>query len=85
MPVLVQPVDERYHPIGEPFSMVTRDVSPSGVGLVHSEPIRHKFLALQMLLNGERVNFVIKVVWNMGLGPFYGAGGEFVAKLESFP
>jgi hypothetical protein len=85
VPVLVQPVDEQFRAIGAPFAVVTRDISPKGIGLVHSEPIEHQWLALQMSLAGEQVNVAAEVLWCKGFGPFYYVGGEFVAKLEGFP
>ncbi len=85
VPVLVQPVDEEFHPVGTPFACVTRDISAKGIGLVHSEPFDDRLLGLQLSLAGEEVNVVVKVQWSSHLGPFYYAGGEFVARLESFP
>jgi len=38
-----------------------------------------------MSLAGEELNVVVKLLWSKALGPFYYIGGEFVAKLVSFP
>ena len=83
--VLAQPVDEQYRAIGEPFALVTRDISEKGIGLVHTEPITDNLLAIQMSLAGEEVNVVIRLLWSKALGPFHYIGGEFVAKSVSFP
>ncbi|MGA2062267.1 MAG: PilZ domain-containing protein [Thermoguttaceae bacterium] len=83
--VLAQPVDEQYRVIGEPFALVTRDISEKGIGLVHTEPINDNLLAIQMSLAGEEVNVVVRLLWSKALGPFHYIGGEFVAKLVSFP
>jgi hypothetical protein len=83
--VLAQPVDEQYRALGEPFALVTRDISKKGIGLVHTEPIRDNLLAIQMSLAGEEVNVVVRLLWSKALGPFYYIGGKFVAKLVSFP
>jgi hypothetical protein len=83
--VLAQPVDEQYRAIGEPFALVTRDISEKGIGLVHIKPIADNLLALQMSLVGEEVNVVVRLLWSKVFGPFYYIGGEFVAKLVSFP
>ena len=85
VPAVVQPLDKHHQPVGEAFAVVARDISPKGIGLVHTERIDHKLLALQISLGGEEANLVVRVVWNMGLGPFYGIGGEFVAKWDRFP
>jgi hypothetical protein len=39
VPVLVQPLDLDLQPLGGPFEAVTRDVSPSGIGLFVSRSI----------------------------------------------
>jgi len=41
MPVIVQGVDERISPIGEPQAMVIRDFSRKGTGHVHELPFEH--------------------------------------------
>jgi hypothetical protein len=83
--VLAQPVDEQYRAMGKPFALVTRDISKKGIGLVHTEAITDNLLAVQMSLAGEEVNLVVRLLWSKPLGPFYYLGGEFVAKLASFP
>jgi hypothetical protein len=85
VPVVAQPVDEQGSALGTPFALVTRDISPTGIGLVHLEPMDQTLLALRMYLAGEEVNLVADVQWCRALGPFYYFGGRFVKKLESFP
>ncbi len=85
MPVLVQPVDEQSNAVGVPFAAMSRDISPKGVGLVHTEPIEHAMLALRMSLAGEDVKLITAVRWCRTVSPFYYVGAEFVSKLESFP
>lgn len=85
IPVLVQPVDEQFNAVGAPFTAITRDISPIGIGLVHTEPIEQEMLALRMSLAGEEVNLAAEVKWCRALGPFYYVGGKFLSKLASFP
>ena len=85
VPVLAQPVDTEHNPIGDPFPMVTRDISSTGIGLVHTDKVEHQLLALQMRLAGKLVNVVVQVLWCQSLGPFEYLGGRFVAKLDGFP
>ena len=85
LPVTAQPVDQQYVAIGAPLAVVTRDISPKGIGLVHTEPIDRTLLALQMSLADEEVNLVADVHWCRALGPFYYFGGEFVKRLQGFP
>jgi hypothetical protein len=85
MPVLVQPVDEHSCSIGAPFAAMTRDISPTGIGLIHTEPIEHETLALRMTLADEDVRLLATVLWCKALGPFYYVGANFVSKLDGFP
>ncbi len=85
VPVLAQPVDAEHNPIGGAFAVVTRDISPKSIGLVHTDKVDHQWLALQMRLAGELVNVLVEVLWCEPLGPFEYVGGRFVAKLDSFP
>ena len=85
VPALVQPVDEKFNAIGDCFTVVTRDISPKGIGLVHSRRLDQKLLALQMRLADEEVNVVVEVLWCRPFGPFEYIGGRFVAKLNGFP
>ena len=85
LPVVVQPVDEQFNSVGDIFDVVTRDLSPKGVGLIHLDPIFHEFLALHMILANTEVNVVARVVWRSPLGPFCGTGAEFISRLKCFP
>jgi len=85
VPVTAQPVNSQFQAIGQPLTIITRDISPAGAGLVHVEPIHDELLALQMQLGDEVVNMVSKVSWCKPLGPFYHIGVQFVAKLKRFP
>ncbi|MFC1597119.1 PilZ domain-containing protein [Planctomycetota bacterium] len=82
MPVLVQPVDEQSNAVGVPFAAMTRDISPKGIGLVHTEPIEPGLLALRMSLEGKEVDLVAAVLWCRALGPFYYAGTNIIRSGE---
>ena len=85
VPVLGRAVDDDYHPIDEPFWLVSRDISSRGIGLVHMDRFEHKLLVLQMAIAGEEVVVVTKIEWQRDTGPFCSSGATFVAKLEHFP
>ena len=59
MPVVVQPVDEQSNAIGLPFVAVTRDISASGIGLVHTKPIEQGMVALRLSFEGKEVELVV--------------------------
>lgn len=48
VPVVARPLNEMLVPDGPEFRPLTRDVSPSGISLVHTEPIDCELLALEM-------------------------------------
>jgi len=85
MPVVVQPVDEQLCPLGEPLAMVTRDLSPKGVGLIHEQRLPHDRIAIRLLVQADEVILVGAVRWRKPLGPFYLCGCEIVDKLPCFP
>ena len=85
LPVRAVPVDEHNDPSGAEFKMITRDISATAIGLLHTEPILAQRLALQFSIVGTEVIVVVDVAWSRPLGPFYGAGGRFVTKLVKFP
>jgi hypothetical protein len=85
VPVQVQPVDQALRPIGESFTVASRDISLEGIGLVHAQRIEHPRLAIQMRLADEVVKLLAEVVWQGPLGPFEYIGCRAVARLEEFP
>ena len=85
LPVRAVRVDENNQPLGETFDLITRDVSASAIGLIHSQRIHGKRLAIQFVMAGTEVNLVIDIAWSGPMGPFYGAGGPFVERLDQFP
>lgn len=84
MPVIVQAVDERLEPIGEPQAMVVRDFTRKGLGLVHEQPFPHSRVVVRLTYPEEGTLLAAEVHWNRALGPFYHLGCEVVAKLERF-
>lgn len=85
LPVQVIPLNSRGEPIDDLFDVVTRDVSPTGIGLIHSELIMAEYLAIHLTLAGTDVDMMIEVLWSGAMGPFYGAAGKYVRRLDEFP
>ena len=85
LPVRAVEVNENHAAIGEPFDLITRDLSASAIGLVHTDPIDGERLALNFHIAGTDVNVVVNLIWSRPMGPFYGAAGKFVTKLNGFP
>jgi hypothetical protein len=84
VPVRVQPLDEESKPVGEPFTIVTRDVSTKSVGLIAMSPILHRLLALEMYFSHDTARVIAEVIWSKPMGPFEGVGCRIVRKLDAF-
>ncbi|HZZ28332.1 MAG TPA: PilZ domain-containing protein [Pirellulales bacterium] len=81
MPVRATPLDDQYHPDGEAFLGVTRDISVGGLCMYHLEPVEASFLRLEMTGNsgkGEHLRVVLKVVRCRQTGPLYEIAGSFI-------
>lgn len=85
VPVRALWLDDHYEPIGGHFDLITRDMSASAIGLLHTEPLEGERMAIQFVIADTKVNMVIDMIWNREMGPFYGAAGRFVTRLDAFP
>jgi len=85
MPVIAQPIDEEFRAIGGPLAMVTRDISPNGIGLVQEERLIYDRLAIRLAFSEEVAVLVGEVHWRKPVGPFYACGCEVIAKLDNMP
>ncbi len=79
--VEVQPVDDDFKPAGEAFQAVTRDISPSGIGITHNQSVESKFLALRLTNpEGEQLQTAVEVLRCQQVGSMYDIGGKFVTE-----
>jgi hypothetical protein len=85
LPVHAVWVDENNEPMGESFDLITRDMSSTGIALIHTRPIDSERMAIRFFIAETEVNLVIEMIWKREMCPFYGAAGRFVAKLDRFP
>ena len=85
IPVTVQPLDGNLQPKGEAFATASRDISPKGVGLLHTDPIERGLVALRLSFGLEDVDIVTEILWCKERGPFYYVGGKFIRMLKSIP
>jgi hypothetical protein len=77
--VSVQPLNEDFQPDGEPFWLVSRDISLTGIGLISLDPIVHRHVRLGLL--DENVSVIGEVRHNSSIGthhPLYLVGVEFI-------
>ena len=78
---LAVPVDSQFVPVGEPFKLAVRDLSESGLRLLHTRSTNAKFLALCWSAETQPMRQIVVVARVMRcrpLSPFYDIGGQFV-------
>ncbi|MDH3718304.1 MAG: PilZ domain-containing protein [Planctomycetota bacterium] len=95
--VMVTPLDADLQPSGDPFPALTRDISASGIGLVHSRPIHGPFVkfdlphgdtALSVIVNILRCNQLLCGDQRLGgfaiddMCTYYESGGRFLTKVN---
>lgn len=79
--ISVQPLDDDFQPDGEPFWLVTRDISLKGIGMISSDPIEHQFVRIGLM--DESTTVIGQVRHNSSIGhkhPLYLVGIEFLNK-----
>jgi len=70
---------------GEKFSAFVRDLSPSGIGLVHLKPLPTVEVVMTLgLTRGRTAAMVTQIVWcNEFEGGWFASGGRFLDVLET--
>ena len=82
VPAHVQPLDDRFGPIGKPLASVTRDLSAAGIGLLYTSPIDAPYLEVTIELPAGTKRLIVKVLRCRPIGAFFDIGGCFVARPE---
>ncbi|MDZ4817951.1 MAG: PilZ domain-containing protein [Planctomycetota bacterium] len=79
--VVVVPLDDDGLPADAPFKCVTRDISTTGICLVHTRIVRARRLAVEFSnADGSTLNTIVEVTRCQSVGPFYRIGGVFVSR-----
>ena len=77
--VRVIPLNNQLRPLGLGFVASTRDISRSGIAIIHHRPLECPFLAVQISnLNGRTLQSAVEVLRCRSLGRFFEAAGKFV-------
>jgi hypothetical protein len=73
------------NPIGSPMQLMVANISPEGIGLVHSRPITRELIVVELMpVDRAPVQVIVKLVWCRPLqGHLYESGGRFVIRLGS--
>lgn len=81
--VSVQPLDGDFRPDGDLFWVVSRDISPKGMGLISQEPFGFEYVRTGLL--NENVTVISRVRHNSSIGesyPLFLVGIEFMNDRE---
>ncbi len=62
VPVEIIPTDEKFQRTLKPINAVTRDISPSGIGIVHDAPILADVAILKLTAGEEELQTAIRVL-----------------------
>jgi hypothetical protein len=96
--VMVTPLDNDLQPSGGPFPALTRNISASGIGLVHSRPIHGPFVKFDLPHRDTTLRVIVKILrcnqllcGDNRLGDFavddmctyYESGGRFVTHVDA--
>lgn len=77
------PVDEHFQPLGEPFCMVTRNISTGGICLIHDKQLFTKYLVLELpTADRHRLQLIAHIVRSRQLGNLVEYGAEFVMRID---
>jgi hypothetical protein len=82
----VVPLDEHLNPIGPAVLATTRDVSSSGISIIHSDPFEGdcRFVAIELQeADGVNIRATVEVLRNGPSGPYFEIAGRFVTKVRS--
>ncbi|HUG90747.1 MAG TPA: PilZ domain-containing protein [Planctomycetaceae bacterium] len=86
LPVIAVPVTEDCEPVDEAFRTFTRDLSTSGVGLLHTRPVNAGYLAVEIGTrdgDGRGMQVLVRVLRCRRINDhLYDIGGQFITRLN---
>ncbi len=77
MSIPAMKLDEDLFPVGEDFTVLSRNLSSSGIALVHTRPLEGKLAVLIELPEIGHVQLLLRIVRSKQVGPMYEMGGQF--------
>ena len=75
-------LDHELMPVGDDFEVLSRDLSESGIALLHTAPLRGKYAALIVLPDFEYVQLILRIVRCQQRGSLYQMGAKFLQRLD---
>ncbi|MCA9122716.1 MAG: PilZ domain-containing protein [Planctomycetaceae bacterium] len=64
--------------LGTPFNAITTDISPGGIGFLHTTPVGDKYLVIELGVKHRRASVLVEVVRCRPVGNFYEIGSKFI-------
>jgi len=84
IPVTVVPIDESGEPIERPFTAMSRDISTSGICILHTRPTNAKQLIIILTIPGKPpAKLNVDVVRCRAIGRFYEIAAKFTSRMNS--
>jgi hypothetical protein len=84
LPAIALPMDPRLRPVDDPFAAMTRNLSKSGLCLVHTRAVRAKLLAVELSdQQGETMQLVMRLLRCRPVNHFYEVAGAFLVRMAS--
>jgi len=78
-------IDEQLQPTGDPFLVMTRNISTSGIAIVHTQPIEDGRIAVELTgASGERIQLALQIIRCRALDKFYEMGCRYLRRLGTF-
>jgi hypothetical protein len=79
-------MDQRLRPVDDAFAAMTRDISKSGLCLVHTRAVRAELLAVELSdLQGETMQLVMRLLRCRPTNRFYEIAGAFLVRMATSP
>lgn len=69
---------------GTTFNVITTDISPGGIGFLHTTAVPDKFLAIELGAKHRRAFVLVEVVRCRSVGNLYEIGAKFIRLLDVF-
>jgi hypothetical protein len=70
-------LDDDLFPVGEEFMVISRNLSASGIAIVHTHPLEGKLAILIELPETGHVQLLLTIVRSKKVGLLYEMGGSF--------
>lgn len=77
MSIPVVKLDDDLFPVGDEFTVISRNLSPGGIAIVHKRPLEGKLAVLIELPESGHVQLLMEIVRSKKVGPLYEMGGAF--------